>query len=80
MNNHLCQYYLKCGGCSLQHLSQPEYKNYKKDILINAVKNLNLDSTIVMPLKTIGARQRRRVEFKITVYKEEQWQRINMCM
>lgn len=64
----LCSHYTDCGGCNLQHLAVHDYKNFKQQILINALQicGANLDA-IVEPIKIIGKKTRRRIELKLAI-------------
>ena len=68
-NSENCQYFEQCGGCSLQHLEQSEYRELKYSKLSNAIKRLGYDESIINPLFEVGMRGRRRVEFKVSVKK-----------
>lgn len=65
-----CPHYNLCGGCSLQHLGTEEYYSFKQDILIKTIVSLGLDPSIVKSIISVGERQRRRAELKISVHKK----------
>lgn len=66
-----CAYFGQCGGCSLQHLSPPTYDDFKRNILVQSVRRLGAEESLVEPLVAIRAGARRRVEFKVAVAKGE---------
>lgn len=49
-----------CGGCSLQHMSAPLYHNFKRDLVIAALKSKGI-SVEVCPLVEASPGERRRV-------------------
>ncbi len=59
-----CGYFDRCGGCSLQQLSEPSYQAFKTKIFYNALTHAGYKTddakTVFFPAST-----RRRVEFKI---------------
>lgn len=59
-----CPHYAACGGCSLQHLSQGSYREFKTRLLHQALSQAGYHpqgEVLFLPSAT-----RRRVEFKIT--------------
>jgi len=58
-----CIHYGSCGGCSLQHVSDDFYKNFKKDLVKNALEKNGLCVDVQDPI-IVGERQRRRIDFK----------------
>jgi 23S rRNA (uracil1939-C5)-methyltransferase len=60
-----CVHYGSCGGCSLQHVSHEFYKNFKKDLVRNALKKQGIQCDSLDPV-IVGERQRRRIDFKAT--------------
>ena len=58
-----CEYFSRCGGCSVQQLQKDDYNQWKKNILVNALKRRDIDSSIVEPMIEGGPRRRRRVRF-----------------
>ncbi len=58
-----CEYFTRCGGCSLQHLSKNIYTKFKQDLVDNISKELNLTSQI-NEVVYVGKALRRRVIFK----------------
>ena len=41
-----CQYYTKCGGCNLQHMSSKRYSTFKHDQLIEIIKKTGNEATL----------------------------------
>lgn len=58
-----CQYFGRCGGCQLQHLSSDFYKQYKKKLVQDSFDLHKIDSTILDPV-VFGPGVRRRINFK----------------
>ncbi len=58
-----CIHYGSCGGCSLQHVSDDFYKNFKKGLVQDALKKNGLSVDVHDPI-IVGERQRRRIDFK----------------
>ena len=58
-----CEYFSRCGGCSVQQLQKDDYNQWKENILVNALKRRDIDSSIVEPMIEGGPRRRRRVRF-----------------
>jgi len=59
-----CGYYDICGGCSLQHFSDPYYRDFKTRVLRNSITHAGY-SNIPSEVTFISPSTRRRVEFKI---------------
>lgn len=51
-----------CGGCTLQHVSDPLYHDFKRTLVINALKSKGLTPDVA-PLVTAAPGERRRVVF-----------------
>jgi 23S rRNA (uracil1939-C5)-methyltransferase len=66
-----CQHYQKCGGCSLQHLNEKSYYDFKFSILKQILEKLNLPKQPITNLIKIGEHKRRRVEFNIKKAKDK---------
>ncbi|SMC91867.1 class I SAM-dependent RNA methyltransferase [Rhizobium sp. RU36D] len=49
-----------CGGCSLQHMSAPLYNDFKRNLVISALKSKGIDADVA-PLVTASPGERRRV-------------------
>ena len=61
-----CEYFLKCGGCQLQHFKL--YGQYKFSMVDRALKEIIADG-VLHPITTISHNSRRRASFKIKDYK-----------
>jgi len=57
-----CPHYGECGGCSLQHLADAHYLEFKREQVITALSFLQID-TPVDPVIAIAPRSRRRAVF-----------------
>lgn len=66
----MCEHYRVCGGCSLQHLSEAEYRALKQEIIIDIVKRLECDSCNILDMADVGIQSRRRVNLKIASNKD----------
>ncbi len=64
-----CKHFSTCGGCTMQHIKPLIYNTFKRDILLQTVKRLKCDESVVTALVQVGAHSRRRAEFKVTVNK-----------
>jgi 23S rRNA (uracil1939-C5)-methyltransferase len=60
-----CVYFSECGGCSLQHLSQTAYQNFKRKMAQDAITYSGFAKTKIETI-FLPAATRRRVEFKWT--------------
>ncbi len=58
-----CEYFSRCGGCSVQQLQKDDYNQWKQNILLNALKRRDIDASILEPMIEGGPRRRRRVRF-----------------
>ncbi len=64
-----CRHFGACGGCALQHLAADSYTEFKRAMLLSAVKRLGYPGERVAPLVAVGAGARRRAEFTVRVAK-----------
>ncbi len=60
-----CEYYAACGGCSLQHLTQKAYQDFKRKMAQDAISFAGFADTKIDTV-FLPAASRRRVEFKWT--------------
>lgn len=58
-----CPHYALCGGCALQHLSQPSYAAWKRERVVRALAQRGFDDVEVLEPILIGEGTRRRVTF-----------------
>lgn len=61
----ICPHFTKCGGCTLQHLEDQFYKDYKKSIVTTYFNQSGLDPYIVEDPILIPAGHRRRTNMDI---------------
>jgi tRNA/tmRNA/rRNA uracil-C5-methylase (TrmA/RlmC/RlmD family) len=57
-----CQYFSKCGGCSLQHMAN--HGEYKTDLFKQALVAIEFTG-LLHPLIQINTKSRRRAVFKV---------------
>lgn len=58
-----CSHYARCGGCSLQHLDDGLYAEWKRDLLLTQLARQGLGGFPVEPLVRIPPASRRRAAF-----------------
>ncbi len=58
-----CPHFGSCGGCSLQHLGETEYRTWKRGLVLAALAHRGLPSDVVGDLISIPAATRRRATF-----------------
>ena len=61
----ICKHFSKCGGCSLQHLNDKVYTDFKQKMAQEAVRKAGFSPEIVQPLVKMPVASRRRVELKV---------------
>jgi SAM-dependent methyltransferases related to tRNA (uracil-5-)-methyltransferase len=59
-----CPYYSECGGCSAQHMAPAFYRQWKRDIVVNALHHAGLETDIA-PLENAHGEGRRRVTLHV---------------
>ena len=64
-----CPHFGQCGGCSLQHLSDTTYHQFKQSIAEHTARQLGADNAVVQPLFSAGSASRRRADYKVAVNK-----------
>lgn len=57
-----CSHYGDCGGCALQHLADPAYLEFKRNLVVSALASRGLTAD-VDPVIAIAPRTRRRAVF-----------------
>ncbi|NKB49767.1 MAG: hypothetical protein GKS02_10460 [Alphaproteobacteria bacterium] len=57
-----CQHFGVCGGCSVQHLADDAYLDWKRDIVVTALERQGIAGSIVRPVVPTPAEGRRRAE------------------
>lgn len=60
-----CPHFGKCGGCLLQHWSQPSYARWKRQLVVDALSRQGLDDVEVAPLVDAHGAGRRRVTLTV---------------
>jgi len=61
--NAPCRHFTDCGGCALQHLSDPFVADWKRQQIIDALAHRGLHDIAVRPTQTMPAASRRRAAF-----------------
>lgn len=61
----ICSHFGKCGGCQLQHMEQKAYLEWKRELVVSALRSENI-STPVEPVRTFKNGKRRRAVFTAT--------------
>lgn len=59
-----CPYFGKCGGCSLQHLDEVAYRQWKKERVSESLSRSGISADLE-PAVLVGAGQRRRASFAV---------------
>lgn len=68
-----CPHFGACGGCALQHLDDPDYAAWKRDLAVSALGRAGLDPSaagradLVAPLMRSPAGSRRRVRWQASI-------------
>jgi len=57
-----CRYFGECGGCAVQHLAQPAYREWKRDRVVQALASRRLAAEVA-DLLPVEPRSRRRAVF-----------------
>jgi 23S rRNA (uracil1939-C5)-methyltransferase len=58
-----CPHYGRCGGCSLQHLDDALYAEWKRDLLVTQLARQGLGDIPIAPLVRVPPASRRRAAF-----------------
>lgn len=61
-----CPLFGRCGGCSLQHVSDAALTDWKRERLVTAMTRAEFDSRLIAPLVSIPPGTRRRAAFAFT--------------
>jgi 23S rRNA (uracil1939-C5)-methyltransferase len=56
----ICPHFGVCGGCAMQHLAEESYRNWKRDLVVTALSQAGIDTTVA-PLIDAHGEGRRRV-------------------
>lgn len=54
-----CKYYIRCGGCQLQHWQQTSYQDWKKNLVAGALLKRGLEFPVAKIIDAHGAGRRR---------------------
>lgn len=61
-----CRHYGTCGGCSLQHVGDELYRDWKRGQLVEAMVRAGFDGSLVAPLVPVAPGSRRRAAFAVS--------------
>lgn len=56
-----CRHFTKCGGCSVQQLTNSSYQSWKQNIVYQALKRKNIDTSVLKNLIPGNPHTRRRI-------------------
>jgi len=59
-----CVHFGRCGGCALQHVAQPAYLAWKRDLVVTALKQRGFTDVPVEDIRAVAPGTRRRANFK----------------
>lgn len=65
-----CDYYGKCGGCSVQHVSEQLYMAWKRGIVVSALRREGFEENVIAPLQCCTPASRRRAQFAVRKTKD----------
>jgi 23S rRNA (uracil1939-C5)-methyltransferase len=57
----ICPHFAVCGGCALQHWSEPNYSDWKRDLVRGALAQAGIDAPVAPLVPAHGAGRRRAV-------------------
>ncbi|MCY4190538.1 MAG: 23S rRNA (uracil(1939)-C(5))-methyltransferase RlmD [Rhodospirillaceae bacterium] len=60
-----CPHFTLCGGCTLQHLEDPVYANWKRDLLLHVLSRNGLTANTIEDLHRSPPGSRRRATFAV---------------
>ena len=60
----ICPHFSHCGGCAVQHLAQGQYRDWKRQIIVTALANQNIEAPVA-PLIDAHGKGRRRVTLHV---------------
>lgn len=66
-----CAHFGVCGGCTLQHVTPEAYREFKRGILLHALRRAGYDPACMKEMVVVGEGARRRAEFGVAVHKGE---------
>ena len=59
----LCRHFGRCGGCQTQHLAEPAYAAWKRELLLDALARRGFDDESIVADLALCPPQRRRLRF-----------------
>jgi 23S rRNA (uracil1939-C5)-methyltransferase len=59
-----CRHFTRCGGCALQHVAREPYLAWKRDLVVDALKQRGFAHALVEDIRAVGPGTRRRASFK----------------
>lgn len=60
-----CSHFSICGGCALQHVEESFYHDWKRHLVVDALRREEFDEDLVGPLIACAADSRRRARFAV---------------
>ncbi len=60
-----CRHFERCGGCSLQHISNTAISALKRGFIATALAKRGLDNVLIQNTRNVAAGERRRVRFAV---------------
>lgn len=58
-----CGHFGECGGCALQHFEGARYRDWKRGLLVTALRRAGFDEDLVAPMISVAPGSRRRATF-----------------
>ena len=62
-----CPHFTRCGGCALQHVEEEAYAEWKRGLVVEALRLQNIEAE-VEPLIRAQPRSRRRAAFSFSLF------------
>jgi 23S rRNA (uracil1939-C5)-methyltransferase len=60
-----CPHFTACGGCVAQHMSPSIYAAWKRDLVVQPMRQNKIDESLIAPLVQISPNSRRRASFSV---------------
>jgi 23S rRNA (uracil1939-C5)-methyltransferase len=61
----LCRHFGVCGGCAVQDLPAEDYRNFKRNLIAEALARYGLGDSVIEDVVPVPPRSRRRATFKV---------------